>query len=91
MENCYNSRTINGIDMKLGLVVDDVMLANCDVIVVFPIYGQFGESRSRIPDAWFVKFTFSLIVIFYLTKTESRTKNSLPQLSHYCFEYRYNF
>ena len=22
---------------------DDVMLANCDVIVIFPIYGQFGD------------------------------------------------
>ena len=24
---------------KIG---DDVMLANCEVIVIFPIYGQFG-------------------------------------------------
>lgn len=26
----------------------DVLLVNCDVIVIFKIYGQFG---SRIPDA----------------------------------------
>ena len=28
---------------------DDVMSANCDVIVIFPIYGQFGEIRK--PDS----------------------------------------
>ena len=28
---------------------DDVMSENCDVIDVFPIYGQFGA--IRIPDA----------------------------------------
>ena len=60
--NCHNSRTNDDIDMKLGPVTklnkrnktmskkfdDDVMSENCDVIVIFPIYGQFG---SRIPDA----------------------------------------
>ena len=35
------------------------------------------ETGSRIPDAWSVTLTFSLILIFYLTKTESRTKKSL--------------
>ena len=29
---------------------------------------------------------FLLKVTFYLTKTENRTKISLTQLSHYCFE-----
>ena len=38
-----------------------------------PIYGQFMEqSGKRIPDAWYVKLTFSSIVTFYLTKTENR-------------------
>ena len=55
-ENYHNSRTSNDIDMKLGPVTeldkrnkktskkidDDVMSANIDVIVIFPIYGQFG-------------------------------------------------
>ena len=56
-ENCYNSRTSDGIDMKFGPVTkldkgnkkkrqkkfdSDVMLANYDVIVIFLIYGQFG-------------------------------------------------
>ena len=47
--------------MKLGTVTkldkrnkskknyDDVMSQNCDVIVIFPIYGQFGAIRK--PDS----------------------------------------
>ena len=55
-ENCHNSRTSDDIDMKLGPVTKldkrnkttskkfdvDVMLENCDVIVIFWIFGQFG-------------------------------------------------
>ena len=55
-ESCRNSITIDDIDMKLGpvtklyksnkttseLIDDDIMLENCDVIVVFWICGQFG-------------------------------------------------
>ena len=55
-ENCHNSRTRDDIDMKLGPVTkldkrnkttskkfdDDVMSENCDVIVIFRIFGQFG-------------------------------------------------
>ena len=52
---------------------DGVIPASCDVIVTFPIYGQFGAIRKPK-------------VIFYITKTESRTKKSLTQLSYYCFE-----
>ena len=54
-ENCYNFRTSDDIDMKLGPVTtlykgnkktskkfdDDVTLENCDVIVIFSIYVQF--------------------------------------------------
>ena len=54
--NCNNSRTSDGIGMKLGPVtkIDKrnkttakifdhyVMSENCDVIVIFSIYGQFG-------------------------------------------------
>ena len=47
---------------------DDVMSVNCDVIVSFPIYDQFGAFRKP------VNLAFSLIVTFYLTKTESRTE-----------------
>ena len=55
-KNCHNSRTSDGIDMKLGPVTkldkrnkitlkkfyDNVMLEDCDVIVIFRIVGQFG-------------------------------------------------
>ena len=62
------------------------MSANCDVIVIFPIYGKFEAIRKPYSGCIVVKLTFSLIVIFYLTKTENRTKKSPTQLSHYCFE-----
>ena len=44
---------------------------------------QFG---SQILEAWSVKLALTLTVTFYLTKTENRTKKSLTQLSHYCFD-----
>ena len=58
-ENCYNSRTSDDFDMKLRPVTkldkrnkttskkfdDDVMSENCDVIVIFRIFGQFGAVR----------------------------------------------
>ena len=50
------------------------MSNNCDVTGIFPIYGRFRA--IRIPDAQSVKFIFSLILTFYLTKTENRTKKS---------------
>ena len=59
-ENCHNFRTSDDIDMKFGPVTklfkrnkrtskffdDDVMSKNCDVIVIFSIYGQFGAIRK---------------------------------------------
>ena len=62
-KNCHNSRTSNHIDMKLGPVTklnkrntttskrlhNDVILINCDVIIIFWIYGQFGAIRK--PDS----------------------------------------
>ena len=58
-KNCHNSRTSYDIDIKLGPVnklnkinistptnfEDDVMSTKCDVIVFFPIYGQFAAIR----------------------------------------------
>ena len=56
-ENCHNSRTSDVIDLKVGPVTkldkrnknllskeldNDVMSENCDVIFIFPMYGQFG-------------------------------------------------
>ena len=53
-EDYHNSRTSNDIDMELGPVTktdkrntamlkkfdNDLILANCDVIVIFPIYDK---------------------------------------------------
>ena len=58
---------------KIG---DEVMSENCDVIVIFLIYGQFGGIEKPDSARISVKLTFLLTVTFYLTKTENRTKNS---------------
>ena len=64
-ENFHNSRASNDIDMKLGPVTkldkrnkttsktfdNDIMSTNCDITVIFSIYGQFGATGSWIPDA----------------------------------------
>ena len=61
--NCHNSRTSGGIDIKLGPVTKhdkrnktiskkidhDVMSQNCDAIVIFPIYCQFGGIQNPDP------------------------------------------
>ena len=65
---------------------DDIMTANCDAIVFFPIMANLQPSRSKIPDLWCLKLTFSLTKTFYFTKTENRAKKSLTQLSCYCFK-----
>ena len=62
-KNCLSFITNNEIDTKLGPVtelnernnitlkkiIDDTVSANYDVIVNFPIYGQFGSLRK--PDS----------------------------------------
>ena len=53
-ENCHNSGTSDDIDLKLDKrnktiskkFDGDVVSVNCDVIVIFPIYGQFGAIRK---------------------------------------------
>ena len=63
----------------------DVMSENCEVIVIFRIFGLFGAVRR--PDSQSLqKFMCLVIVSFCLTKTKNRTKKSQTQLSHYCFE-----
>ena len=98
-ENCHNSRTGDGIDMKLGSVTkrdqrnkttskrfdDGVMSTNCDITVIFFRFMiNLEQPGSRTHGALSVKRM--LIVTFYLTKTENRRKRSLTQLSHYCFD-----
>ena len=62
-ENCHNSKTSEDINAKLRSVTklykknkttlkkfdDGVMSENCDVIVIFPVYGQFEGIRK--PDS----------------------------------------
>ena len=63
---------------------DDVVLANCNVIIFIPIYGQFPSIQK--PDSGRMVYKTSLTIIFYLTETEKRTKKSPTQLSYYSFE-----
>ena len=72
--------------MKLGVVTKldkrnkttskkfdfDVMLENCDVIVIYGFFAYLEQSGSRIPDTESAKLLFSVIVTFCLTKTENR-------------------
>ena len=60
---------------------DDVILENCDVIVIFPIYGQFAAIRKPDSGPTVSKLIFSLIITFYLSKTENRAKKSLIALA----------
>ena len=56
----------------------------CRKIVTSLSFSQFmanlEQSGSRIPDVESAKLMFLLIVTFYLTKTENRTKTSLTIL-----------
>ena len=65
---------------------DDVMLANCDVIVIFSIYGQFGTIQKldsgRIVCKTYIFMNSNLLSY----KNWKQLKKSLTQLSHYCFE-----
>ena len=59
-KNCPNSRTSYDTDINHGTVTkldkrdtaiqkkidDDIMSTNCDVLVIFPIYGQFGTIQK---------------------------------------------
>ena len=60
------------------------MSANCDLIVIFPIYGQFGAIQKQ--DSGRIVCKTYIFINSNLTETENRTKKSLIQLSHNCFE-----
>ena len=90
------SRISNDIDRKLGPVTKinkknmttskkndyDLMSTNCDVIVIFPIYGQYGAIRKRDSGRMAVKTYIFIKVTFYLTNIENRSKKSLTKLSY---------
>ena len=95
-----NSRTRDDIVMKLASVTKldkrnkttskKLMMTSCQQTVTsfsfFEFMANLEPSRRRIPDAEFVKLTFPLQVTVSRTNTESRTKKSLAQISHYCFK-----
>ena len=51
---------------------DDVMSENCDVIAIFPIYGQFGAIRKLDSGGIVCK-----IYVFILQKLKTKLKNLL--------------
>ena len=65
------------------------MLANCDVIVIFPIYDQFGA--IRMPDFGRIVCKTYIFINSNFLSYKNWTKKSLTQLSHYSFEQRYYF
>ena len=86
--------------MKLGPVTKfdkrnkatskNMMLTSCRKFVTslsfFGFLANLEQFGGQIPDTESAKVMFSVIVTTCLTKTENRTKKSLTQLSHYCFE-----
>ena len=77
--NCHNSRASDDIGMKLGPATkldkknkaawkkfdDGVMLENCGVIAIFPIYSQFGViwklGSGRIPCKTYIFIIYNLL------------------------------
>ena len=68
----------------------NLTLTSCRKIVTtlsfFGFLANLKQSGSRIPNTESAKVMLPVVVTFCLTKTENRTKKSLTQLSHYCFE-----
>ena len=56
-------------------------LASSDVINVFPIYEKPDSGRIVCE-----LYSFININLLYYKSCKNRTKKSLTQLSHYCFE-----
>ena len=64
---------------------NDAVLANCDVISIFPIYGEFGAIRKPVSQRVACKSYFFIKTSILSYKTGKETKQSLTQLSLYCF------
>ena len=77
---------VNKLDKRNKTKSKKLMVMSCQQIVtslsLFQFMANLEQSGNQILNAWSVKFTFSLTVTFYLTKSENITKT---QLSHYCF------
>ena len=87
--NCHNSKTSRDIDMKLGPVTkldkrttttskNLTMMSFQQIVTIFSFLqfmAKLQSSRSQILDAWSIKLIFSLIISFYLTKSETELKS----------------
>ena len=62
-----------------------IMFENCDVIVIFRIFGQFGADQRPDFEHRVSKIHFVINNNLCITKTENRTKKYLTQLWHYFF------
>ena len=79
-ESCHNFRTSNDSVMKLGPVTkldkrnttpsekfdDDVILANCNVIVISPMYDQFGTIWKPDSGCIVCKLNTALILLLWV-------------------------
>ena len=81
---------VTKLDKRNKTTSKNLTLTSCRKIVTslsfFGFLTNLEQSGGRIPDTESAKVMFSVIVTFYLTKTENRTKKSLTQLSNYWFE-----
>ena len=64
-------------DTRSKKIDDDFMPEIVTSLSIFQFMANMQQSGSWVPDAYPVKRIFSLIVIFYIPKTENRTKKSL--------------
>ena len=87
----WNLRPVTKLDNKSKTpskgINDDVVSRNCDAIVVFLIYDEFGAIQKPDSGPAVCKTYIFINNNFLSTKTENETKKNLTQLSQYCFEY----
>ena len=81
---------VTKLDKRNKATSKNLRLTSCQKIVTsfpsFEFLANLEQSGGRIPDTDSAKVMFSVTVTFCLTKTENKTKKSLTQFSHYCFE-----
>ena len=96
--NCHNSRPSNDIDLKLGPVTRldrrnkrtsgkfdyEVMSENCDIIVIFPIYGQFGAIWK--PDSGRIVCKMNILINSNLLSWKRQTELKRLQHSSYTID-----
>ena len=81
---------VTKLDKRNKATSKKLTLTSCRKIVTslsfFGFLANLEQSGGRILETESAKVMFSVKTTFCLTTTENRTKNSLTQLSHYCFE-----